>query len=76
MSNTIPFQLNHWCYNIKIDQDEFALYLAKEIESDFKDKITTNPKKILLEAYINAKYELFSQNQQIEVINETLEKKV
>jgi len=76
MSNTITFQLNHWCYNIKIGQDEFALYLEKEIESDFKDKIAINPKKILLEAYINAKYELFSQNQQLEVINEALKKKI
>jgi restriction endonuclease len=69
MPNKIDFKINNWQYGIHTNDEAFAEYLQKEISKDFHQKPAINSKKALLEAYIKAKYELWSLDQEIEKIS-------
>ncbi len=66
MSKKIPLRINGWIYNIHVD-DEFASYLKEKVSKDFNRNIY-DTRKAIIHAYINANYELFKQEQEIENI--------
>ena len=60
----VTFEINGWKYNISTE-DDFAKYLQSEISKDLSIN-TPDSCKAIIHAYINAKYNLFKQEQEIE----------
>ena len=70
MNNKITFEINGWAYNIST-KDDFAAYLQSKISKDFNTP-TPDSRKVIVNAYIKAQYELFHHEKVHENILSTI----
>jgi len=71
MSKKICLDIEGHRFDVNLE-DEFALYLEAQMAKDFKMD-AKNDLKILLQAYVRKNHDLFTQEQEMKTILETLE---
>ena len=59
-------------YDLKIQEDDFSLYLYKNIIEDFKIN-DNNSRLVMLRAYVKSVYSLYQQQKRVERIIDKIE---
>jgi hypothetical protein len=74
MSKKIVLHITGRRFDVDVEE-EFALFLEKEIEKDFKKEGNNNIKE-LLHAYVRKTHELYRQNKKLEEISQKIDEKL
>jgi hypothetical protein len=74
MSKKIVLHITGRRFDVDVEE-EFALFLEKEIEKDF-DKEGNKTIKDLLQAYVRKTHALYQQNKKIEKMNQEIEERL